>query len=167
MLLFSSIPGLVLVPSSTNQRCNSLYFKSPVLSVLVVLSSVNSLLSLNLPSSPTTHFFHIFCFPISCSSLSLLSPCLNYCTFQTSQPPWGLLIHPSSISHGRKKSQDCIFGLNPNLYCVCFRMKHNIFWVIQTGALSRVNNILGLGEGEVPIIFVYFQWPLGKWTARH
>lgn len=110
----------VLVPSSTNQICDFSYFNSLVLSILVVS---NSVLSLSL--SQFTFFFQhsfsspiIFFSPISCSSFSPQSHFLNYYTSWAPQLPWGLIILPSSIPCGQKTLQDCIFGPNPNLYCL-------------------------------------------------
>lgn len=53
-----------------------------------------------------------------CSSFSLRSHFLNYYTSQAPQLPRGLIIPLSSIPCGWKTLQDCIFGPNPNLYCL-------------------------------------------------
>lgn len=70
----------------------------------------------------------------------------------------GPAVLSSSIPMGARPSK-LISGPNANQHYLCFRMKHNIFGVIQTGTLSKMNNTLSLGEEDVAIIFLYFQRP--------
>lgn len=171
MLAFSSIPGLevkkcIFLFSPPLTRCVIFCILSHQLSmfwlfqILLVLHSLSTNLFLQHSFFPNHLLFSYLLFLF----LSLLSHFLNYHTSQASQLPWGLIILPPFISYGQKTRQDYTSGPNPNLYCLYFRMKH-IFCVMQTGTLSRMNNVLSLGEGEAPITFLYFQWPLGKGTA--
>lgn len=109
----------VLVPSSTNQICDVSYFNSLVLSILVVSNSVLSLsLSIYL-LLPALIFFPnhllssylLFLFQFSVSFSQLLH-------ILSSTASLGFIILQSSIPCGQKTLKDCIFGPNPNLYCL-------------------------------------------------
>lgn len=113
-------------------------------------------LSLNLASSPalipppqsSSFLLSLFLFQSSVS----FSQLLHILSSKTSLRP-----HRPSILHplwAEDTTGLCIWPQSKFLLPL-FRMKHSIFCVIQTRTLSRMDNILGLGEGEVPII-LYF-----------
>ena len=125
--------------------------------VLLVLHSLPNF-------SPTLHFPQSSSLPISCPSFSAFYLIFNI-TYPKhhSFPEASLSLHPLSL--WVQDSPKLISGPNANQHYLYFRMKHNIFCVIQTGTLSKMNNTLSLREEDMPTTFLYFQWPLGKWTA--
>lgn len=107
------------VPSSTSQMCDSSYLNHEfsVFRLFQILLVLSLLIYLLLQHS-SFHNHHVFSY-LLLLSLNCLSHFLNYYTSQTSQLLWGLIILPTSIFYGQKTPQDCIFGPNTNLYCLC------------------------------------------------